>query len=265
MNNRDNKWVQITESQRKVIYSMLATNSIAKAVGISIGVNSTSVSREIKRHLIKTKDCEVGYEDRCPIHHRFPHCCNGCPKKYAQCHESIWLYKPSRADEEAISLRTSSRMGLNMTKEEYEHLDVAVKNGLALNKSLYDIVKGDKDIHITLSTVYRLIREGKLSAKKYDLPYAVTYKKRKKENKKYVYSENNSIDRSKRAYLDYLAFIKENPNCFISQLDFLGSIKTYIFIIITCIIPILHFPIIEKIENPDSNKVISFLIRLKQS
>lgn len=89
-----------------------------------------------------------------------------------------------------------------------------------------------------------------------DLPYAITYKKRKKSNKKYEYHENKNIDRSNRTYIDYLYCLQAHPNTFIVQIDFLGSIKTDYKSILTLIIPDLHFVILYIIENKSSSKVV---------
>ena len=74
-----------------------------------------------------------------------------------------------------------------------------------------------------------------------DLPYAVTYKKRKKINKKYDYKQNNNIDRFNHTYIDYLAYKHSNPGAFVWQADFLGSIKTDSKSILTFILPELQF------------------------
>ena len=44
--------------------------------------------------------------------------------------------------------------------------------------------------------------------------------------KKYVYSENNEIDRTGHTYVDYLIYIHQHPGIYVWQLDFFGSIKT---------------------------------------
>lgn len=58
-----------------------------------------------------------------------------------------------------------------------------------------------------------------------DLPYAVSYKKRK-VLKQYEYKENSRIDRSNRKYIDFLAFQHNHPGLFHVQMDFLGTVKT---------------------------------------
>jgi IS30 family transposase len=152
-----------------------------------------------------------------------------------------------------------------MSQEEFQYLDKAIREGLASKRSLYDIKKGDSSIKVSLGTIYRLIREGKLSSKRYDLPYAVTYKKRKVQNKKYEYSSNCEIDRTHHTFLDYLSCLRKSPNVFASQLDFLGSIKTDNSLIITLTIPRLHFVIIRKMKSPTSKDVVSFFDRLEEN
>ena len=57
-------------------------------------------------------------------------------------------------------------------------------------KSIYQITIENKDIiDKSVTTLYRYVNNGYLITKTFDLPYAVTYKKRK-HNKKYEYSKN---------------------------------------------------------------------------
>lgn len=262
---KENQWIQISKSQRILIAEMLSKGVMAVAIASAIGVDATSVSREVSRHLVKTKDREVGVTETCPIHNRWPHCCNACKKRWGICHESNYVYKPEYANEEALKDRVITRVGLNMSQEEFQYLDKAIREGLASKRSLYDIKKGDSSIKVSLGTIYRLIREGKLSSKRYDLPYAVTYKKRKVQNKKYEYSSNCEIDRTHHTFLDYLSCLRKSPNVFASQLDFLGSIKTDSSMIITLTIPRLHFIIIRKMKSPTSQDVVSFFDRLEEN
>ena len=96
-----------------------------------------------------------------------------------------------------------------------------------------------------------------------DLPYAVTYKKRK-HNKKYEYSENNKIDRTGHTYLDYLAFLHKNLGIYVWHLDFQGSIKTDNNSILTFILPNLQFTLLKIIKNPNSEKVVEFFNKLEE-
>ena len=149
-----------------------------------------------------------------------------------------------------------SRQGINLTPEEFKILDKKIKDGVLNDESIYHIVTSNNDIEVSIPTVYNYINKGILTTTRMDLPYAVSYKKRKKSNKKYEYRENKNIDRSNRTYLDYLSYLQAHPNTFVVQMDFLGSIKTDRKSILTLIIPNLHFVILYIIENSNSQKVV---------
>ena len=88
-----------------------------------------------------------------------------------------------------------------------------------------------------------------------DLPYAVTYKKRKRKIKEYDYP-NNQIDRSNRTYLDYLAYMKTRINEITTQMDFLGSIKSDSKSILVLILPQIHFIFLYIIERKNLFNVV---------
>jgi IS30 family transposase len=67
---KENQWIQISKSQRILIATMLSKGAMTIAIASAIGVDATSVSREVSRHLVKTKDREVGVTETCPIHSR---------------------------------------------------------------------------------------------------------------------------------------------------------------------------------------------------
>ena len=63
-----------------------------------------------------------------------------------------------------------------MSKEQYLKLDYIIKNGIDNNQSIYHIVKSNPNINISVSPVYRLINERRLTVKRMDLPFVVTHK-----------------------------------------------------------------------------------------
>lgn len=84
----------------------------------------------------------------------------------------------------------------------------------------------------------------------------------RKYKSKYNYSDNK-IDRTNHTYLDYLAYIHNNPNSYVWQLDFLGSIKKVSKSILTLSLPNLQFSLINIINNPNSVKVVNFFDELE--
>ena len=81
--------------------------------------------------------------------------------------------------------------------------------------------------------------------------------KKRKHNKKYDY-QNNKINRSNHTYLDYLAYIHENPNLFVWQLDFLGAVKSDSNNILALVMPLLQLPILKVIKNSNTEKVVNY-------
>ena len=158
----------------------------------------------------------------------------------------------------------NSRKGIDISAEEFQILDKIVKDGVDSKKSIYQItIENKDDIDKSVSTIYRYINNGYLTTKKIDLPYAVTYKKRK-HNKKYEYSENKKIDRTSHTYIDYLAYIHKHPGFYVWQLDFLGTIKTDNNNILSFILPNLQFCLLNLIKNPNQEKVVEFFDELEE-
>ena len=136
----------------------------------------------------------------------------------------------------------ANRCGISLSEKDLKRLDKAVKKGIEDKKSIYDIVTSLEDINISVSTVYRYINKKYLTTSRMDLPYAVTYKKRKKVNKKYDYPENTKFSRNNRTYLDFLAYKNSHPGLFHAQMDFLGAIKASSTNILTLSIPATFSP-----------------------
>ena len=241
---------------RKIISSSLSKGKKARQIADDLGLDVSAVSKEIKRNRIVSKEAYRNAIDPiCEKTLRFPYVCNGCNLKYS-CHKKQYKYDVKRAQEFADYRLIASRRGINLTKQEFDVLNNKIHDGLANGNSIYHIVVSNDDISSSVSTVYRYINAGYLKTKKIDLPYACTYKKRKKSNKKYEYRENTKINRSNRTYLDYLSYSRRHPNLYTVQMDFLGSIKSDSKSILTLTIPTIHFVMLFIIEKPNSNKIV---------
>lgn len=247
------KWEHLNILQRRAIASGLANKRKLIDIAKIVELDPTSVSKEIKRNRIKTKQGQKKNE-ACKHILRYPYCCNGCSRKYQDCPYDQYKYLAENAQEKADLRLVKSRVGINMTEEEFNEVDRKVKEGIKNKESIYHIVKNNDDMPST-PTIYRWIKEKKLTTTWMDLPYAKTYKKRKK-NEKYAYS-NNKIDRTGRTYIRYLEHRRMFPGEYTVQMDFLGTIVTDSKCILTLTIPELHFVIIRLFENPNGDKVVS--------
>ncbi len=254
------KWEHINKMQRNAIASGLSHGRKLIEIAYLTELDPTSVSKEIKRNRIKTR-MGIVKNEVCKRILRYPYCCNACSKKYADCKYDRYEYKADAAQEKADARLVNSRTGINMTEEEFNEVDKAIKEGIAKKESIYHISKNNKGMPST-PTIYRWIREKKLTTTWMDLPYAKTYKKRKK-NEKYAYS-NNKIDRSGRTFVSYLEHRRHFPGEYTVQMDFLGSIITDSKCILTLTIPELHFVILKLFETPNSEKVVTLFNELEE-
>ena len=240
--------------QRKIISRMLSTNAKLVEIAELLGVDPTTISKEIKRNREMSKK-QYYTKKVCKKLDRYPYCCNGCSLRHSTCIFSQYKYDAVMAQEKADYRLVGSRRGLNITKEEFERVDRIIKTGINNNQSIYHIVH-DNDNMPSVPTIYRWIKEKKMTTRSIDLPYAVTYKKRKSLGK-YNYN-STKIDRSGRTYLDYLEYRRQFPGEFTVQMDFLGSIVSDSKDILTLTIPELHFVYIKIFENVNQEQIISF-------
>lgn len=256
-----NTWNHLTFEQRKAIASGIAHNCKVCEIAETIGFDPTSISKEVKRNRIKISSDSK--KSVCPKTQRWPYVCSNCSKRYSTCSFEKYRYDAKFAQSNADTNLINSRKGIDITSEEFTTMDNLIKEGVLNNESIYQIkVKNNESIPKSLTTVYRYINKGYLKTKRTDLPYAVTYKKRK-HNKKYDYS-NNFIDRSNHKYLDYLAYLHNNPNAYVWKLDFLGAIKTDSKNILSFILPNFQVPLIKIIDKPDSSKIVDFFDELEE-
>ena len=237
-------WKHMSEDNRKTICSCISHNKKLIEISKIINYDPRAISKEVKRNR-KPVNYADQTESKCPKLNRWPYVCTNCKNRYKACSFVKFVYDSKVAQRKATANLINSRKGIDLDSDEFNKLDAIIKKGTDENKSIYQIKIENKDnINKSITTLYRYVNNGYLTTKRIDLPYAVTYKKRK-HNKKYEYSDNNKIDRTGHTYLDYLAFLHKNPGIYVWQLDFLGSIKTDNNSILTFILPNLQFTLLE--------------------
>ena len=257
------KWKHMSEDTRKTISSCISHNKKLIEISKLVGYDPRAISKEVKRNR-KPVDYIDQTESKYPKLNRWPYVCTNCKNRYRDCPFVKFIYDSKIAQRNADANLITSRKGIDLDADEFHTLDAIIKKGVDENKSIYQIKIENKDtIHQSISTLYRYINNGYLKTKRMDLPYAVTYKKRK-HNKKYEYS-NNNIDRSNHTYLDFLSYLHETPTQNVWQLDFLGSMKTDSKNILTFMLPIVHFTLLDIIDQPNSKKGVQFFDDLERA
>lgn len=258
----NNYFEHITFEERKVINNLITTKQAsAKAIGELLHKDPTSISKEVRRNRYVSRQAYKTETDTiCKHTLRFPYVCNGCPlRRNIKCKYKQYLYDPIKAQKQSEYNLKVTRMGINMTQEEFEALDKKISDAINSKRSIYDVI-ASKEVNVSQATIYRYLERNLLTVSKKDLSHTAKFKVRKKE---YEYNENRKIDRNNRTYLDYLVYINSHPNIFIHQMDFLGSIKTDSKCILTLTIPSLHFVSLFLVEKKNSNKVVNLFNQLE--
>lgn len=235
---------------------MVARKCKLKDIAVALGVDPTSVSKEVKKHR-QAESVELG---ECPKTKRWPFVCDNCPSRYGKkCGYTKWRYVASNAQHCADAKLHESRKGIDATPEEFGAINQRVSSGIASNKSIYELSKEENMPSAT--TLYRWIDGGIMTTKRADLPMAAGYKKRKRA--KYAYGGISKVGKEGRGYDDYLKYRFENPGSFAWQMDYLGSIVSDKKEILTLVIPELQFPIIKILPKDDTKALHDLFQRMQ--
>lgn len=249
----------LTLDERYKIKSMLDNNDEKvsfKSIGRALNRDCTTISKEIKNHIVfkKTgswghnfndcinrfdcslkglctdncnfkqcsncskcyKYCKYYAKQTCKRLNKPPYVCNGCPDR-TRCSLEKHLYEPIAAQREYELLRSESRSGICLTEEDIFTLNEILYPLINNGQSIHHIVTNNKSkIMLSEKSIYNYIENGILANKNIDLPRKVRYRPRKSKH------DNFKVDKAcriTRTYEDFLSFIDETPYCPIVEMD----------------------------------------------
>jgi len=146
----------------------------------------------------------------CHKHEKAPYVCNTC-KNRKLCIKDKYLYTAAYANAASCRRRSESRKGIRLTEEQKrsveELLAPLIKKGQPLS---HIYAEHEKDLPMSLRSLYNYIDQGKLSIKNIDLRRKVGYRQRRK-GLKTLASGGGLADQSYReghSYEDFEAFVK---------------------------------------------------------
>jgi IS30 family transposase len=183
-----------------------------KAIGRRIGKAQTTVSREVKRHIVivtsnaarKEGYCKAANEP-CKNLLKPPFVCNPCKRRHCACVFDKHLYYGKKAHEAYEKTLIEAREGIPLTKQEFYDDDKIISDGIKNGQHLYHILETNA-ISASKSAVYRYLQKGYLSVCAIDFPRVVKFKPRKGTLLEYV----PKTLKVGRTYNDFLAHIAEN-------------------------------------------------------
>ena len=232
----------LTYDERCIIQKGIHECASKSAIGKTIGKDETTVAKEIRNHRFisyKTslqlecanyKKCKYNRKCNinCPCYVAFvckrrdksPGACNGC-SNYNSCRFNKYKYDATKAQHDYESVLVSSRVGIDLTKEERENIASIVCPLIKNGHSPYQIVTANKELNISEKTLYNYIEYGVF--KEYgvtimDLRSTVSRKISKKAKTEYK-KRNDWKFLINRKYEDYCKLKEENPNLQVVQMD----------------------------------------------
>lgn len=166
-------------------------------------------------------ECSDFEELICPYLKKFPWVCNGCPN-VKKCRLNKYFYHAKFAQDNYEKKLVESRTGINLTPEQFMTLDNIVSPAVTDKKQpIMHIYKAnEKDIPVSVRTVYNYVKLGFLSAKPIDLRRAVKYKPRYKSKQSKAVFRQIKIGRT---YEDYTKYMNENHNVSVVEMDTVES------------------------------------------
>ena len=299
-----NKGKQFNIEKRAILSRMVAKSNKAKEIGEILNMDPTSISRELKRNRIKTKEVENDgtlcnscfYKRGCSIKkvcgslscsqrcngckaiskcwkyakftcnkkNRFPFVCNGCPKE-GYCPLEHYMYLPDTAEEMARDRLITTREGANLTYEEYEVQDSILRDRV--------IDKGQSIHHVLVTNRKELDCSEKTLYRRIEKGvYTVKVHhlprqvslKKRKYKKKYEYIHDPKVDRTGHLYSDWLIYRYKNGITYYFQMDFLGAPHKSNKEILVLTMKGISFSLLYIIENATQEKIIALFDMIEE-
>ncbi len=245
----------LTFDERHTIEVSLRENLNFKEIAVLIGKDPSTISKEIRGHykvvekssynpcarrqncnhnsdLCKPckkrwggtcKNCDVSCYERCPDFEKLtcmklqkpPYVCNGCQTR-SRCKLKRHLYEAKYAQSEYEAVRSESRQGFAIDRQELQRIDDIISPLVKQGQSIHQICVNNADlIMLDEKTIYNYIDAGLLSVGNIDLPRKVRYRVRKK--KKAV-----KVDKQchvGRTYADFEEYMAANPDVAVVEMD----------------------------------------------
>ena len=259
MRNEEKKYKHLTYEDRLEIQECLAKGMSFKDIGKRIGKHETTVSKEIKLHTVSHTNSFCKTEEICPKLKKAPFVCNGCDQKSrSSCPYVRHVYEARRADAEYRETLVEARTGIPLNKDSFYETDRILTEAIRKGQHLYHAIQANH-LPISLATAYRHTHRGYYSFVALDLPRAVKFKSRKQNKKEHIptWAKNG------RTYGDFLAYVAENPDVHIVQLDtVIGRIGGKV--IMTIHFTNCDFMVGLLLENKTAAEAAKRIIALKQ-
>ena len=235
----------LTLEDRKIIEQGINNNETKTSIAATLGKDKSTIGKEIKLHRVMTYKCHMPLECsnyrhcqhgrkckltcpdyvpfNCSRRDRSPGACNGCPN-LTHCRFDKFKYTATAAQAEYKETLVDSRQGVNMTEKEAKDMASIIAPLVKKGQSPYTIVTNHPELGISEKTLYNYIEGGifEFSGSNRLISLDLRRQASRKISKKVSAQYKKRVDRKflkGREYTDYQAYIAENPNAYVTQMD----------------------------------------------
>lgn len=197
--------------------------------------------------------CKHYISDKCTRLEKAPYVCTRCPEEKS-CKRIHAYYSAHRAEQKYLSTLKNSRKGPQASPQELADIDTLIGPLLRKGQSLNHILANhSSEIRFSERTIYNYIDRNTLSVKNIDLPKKVRYRLRHTEKIldkfKYRYRKGRTIE-------DYKAFIENNPDTPVVEMDTVKGCRKSGQVLLTFIFRENNFMLVFLMEDGTQNSVI---------
>lgn len=234
----------LTIDERQTIQTGIGNGSTKKSIAETIGKDTTTVAKEIRKHREKrarnsfnyatdcanVKKCRKQCVEKCERYEPFtckrrdrtPGACNGC-ELLAQnkCHWDKYIYDAKRAQREYEEELREARAGINMTTLERREIGETIAPLLNNGQSVHQVMANHPEIDHSERSMYDYIETDvfkDFGVNKFSLKETVGRNQRKKFGEKYK-KRREPKNYEGHKYSDYQTFLLENPDTPVTQMD----------------------------------------------
>ena len=200
---------------RLLIDELLRLNYKQKDIARIIGVESSTISREIKNRRVSNDSLII-----CDKTNKYPFICHNCPKK-VHCNKKKYYYNYKEAQKDYNNKLKYSRIGIDMSIDEVEYWNEYFKDKIKdKNQPILHIFKNiENNFPKSIQSFYKYVHKGYFSSINDEmLARSFSYKPRTKEEKIKTISKDNIIKKG-RKITDFEDYLKINPNANIVEMD----------------------------------------------
>lgn len=152
----------------------------------------------------------------CPRLSKPPYVCNGCTD-WNKCTLRKYNYSAYSADKEYHLTFSEAHKGISVDENEISRLNSIISPLILQGQSVHHICSNNIDsIMCSEKTIYNYIDYSLFTARNVDLPRKVIFKPRKIKRNLFKVDKACRIGRT---YTDFLAFLKDNPDTPVVELD----------------------------------------------